>query len=299
VVVDGLNEVSVETREKIRDFLEESPKAHILLATQPMRWKRPPKARLLRMLKLTDDRILEFLKSRYASFDPRPSMTQQIYSSTCKAYLDDVLGDAQPEEDRSAARLVLSNPMDLTTAAQMLASGAKPTLSNLQEQQFGQMRLAYEDAYRGREFPLKQLCESIYERRLRDELALDSGQFYEAIKVMTEKKMVLEQNDKDDSGKETHKWFFRHDKIRDYFMMKAVLNEPKERLMKHSDDPRFRGVYLMLASQLPVVQAGKLKDFLVRQAAETKDHNLSDLVVQIYETRKPAPAAEDVLELDF
>ena len=49
IVIDGLNEVTVETREKILRFLDEFPKAHVLLATQPLLWKRPPKARVLRL----------------------------------------------------------------------------------------------------------------------------------------------------------------------------------------------------------------------------------------------------------
>ena len=44
---------------------------------------------------------------------------------------------------------------------------------------------------------------------------------------------------------------------------------------------RFRGVYLMLASQLPPEQAKELRDTLVDRAAETKDHILSDSVVEI------------------
>jgi hypothetical protein len=287
VVIDGLNEVSVETREKIRNFLDAFPKAHVLLATQPMNWKRPPRARLLRLLELSDDRILRFLLSRYASFDPRPSMSEEVYEATCKAYLGEIFSDRQTLADRSAARRVLSNPMDLTTAAQILATGAKPTLTNLQDQQFEEVRRAYENAYPGREFPLKQFCESVYERRLCDELALDSGQFREAINAMAEIKMVFHENDKDDSNKEIRRWLFRHDKIRDYFLMKAVLNQSDERIWRHIDDLRFRGVYLMLAYELPVHRAVELQDILMDRAAETKDHTLLELFVQILKPRKP------------
>jgi hypothetical protein len=73
IVIDGLNEVTVETREKLRRFLDEYPKAHVLLATQPIQWKRPPKARLFQLLKLSDDRIQRFLESRFKTFPaPRP-----------------------------------------------------------------------------------------------------------------------------------------------------------------------------------------------------------------------------------
>jgi len=135
--------------------------------------------------------------------------------------LEDVLDQAHSEEDRSGARLVLSNPMDLTTAAQILVSDVRPTLKNLQEQQFRRMSREFRDAHPGQEFPLKQFSESVYERLLRDEVALDSGQFFEAIQAMATHKMVLGQYDTDADGKPTRKWVFRHDKIRDYFLMQA------------------------------------------------------------------------------
>jgi hypothetical protein len=46
----------------------------------------------------------------------------------------------------------------------------------------------------------------------------------------------------------------------------------------------------MLASQLPFEQARDLKDALVDRAAVTKDHHLSDAVVELLRTRKPAAA---------
>jgi hypothetical protein len=72
-------------------------------------------------------------------------------------------------------------------------------------------------------------------------------------------------------------------------LIQAFLADEDNRIPKHIDDPRFRGVYLMLASQLPLEQARILKDSLVDRAAETKDHHLSDGVVQILKTRKNQP----------
>ena len=290
VVIDGLNEVTVETREKIRRFVDEFPKAHVLLATQPLQWKRPPDARVLRLQKLSDDRILRFLESRYSSLRASKRMAEEDYKAQCKAYVEDVLGPGHSEEEQSAARLVLSNPMDLTTAAQILVSGTRPTLGNLQEQQFKEMESEFKDTHPGQEFPLNQLSESIYERRLKDELALDSAQFFEAIQSMVASKLALEQNDKDATGKGTKKWVVRHDKIRDFFLIKAFEGKEDIRIPEHIDDSRFRGVYLMLASNLPFDQAKALKDALVDRAAETKDHYLSDAVVQILRVRNKLPA---------
>jgi hypothetical protein len=207
--------------------------------------------------------------------------------SECATYLEEVLSDSNSQEDRAAARLVLSNAMDLTTAAQILANCERPSLTNLQEQQFERMQRKFKDTRPGREFPLKQLSESVYQRRICDELTLDSEQFFEPIQAMVTQKMVLEQHDIDAAGKLTRKWVFRHDKIRDYFLMKAVDAQHEERIPKHVDDPRFRGVYLMLASQWPVNQAKELRELLVVRASETKDHYLSDAVVQVLRNRKP------------
>jgi len=146
----------------------------------------------------------------------------------------------------------------------------------------------FRDTHAGQDFPLAQFSESVYARLLEDDPALDSEVFFEEIQVMVEHKMVLGRHDIDADGKPTQKWVFRHDRIRDYFLMQAFYAKQDERILKHIDDARFRGVYLMLASQLPIPQAAELKDALVDRAAETKDHTLSDAVVEVLKTRKAA-----------
>ena len=289
IIIDGLNEVSVETREKIRRFLDDFPKANVLLATQPILWRLPPKAKVFRILPLTDDRIQTFLESRYRTF-LAPAMSETDYCLKCRDYLSNVLGPNQSEEDRIAARMVLSNPMDLNTAAQILSTGETPTLKNLQKQEFAAVDHDFRDTHPGQPFPLRQFSESIYERLLRDEVTLDSTLFFEPIQALLAHKMVLTQNDVDAEGKPVRKWVFRHDKIRDFFLVQAFESVQDERILKHMDDPRFRGVYLMLASQLPLAQASELRDALVDHAAETKDHHLSDAVVELLKNRRTATA---------
>ena len=59
-------------------------------------------------------------------------------------------------------------------------------------------------------------------------------------------------------------------------------------------DPRFRGVYFLMAMQLPLEAAAALRDLLVEHAAETSDHSVSDRFVQLLASRRslsrPAPA---------
>ena len=109
---------------------------------------------------------------------------------------------------------------------------------------------------------------------------------------MVTSKLALEQNDKDATGKGTKKWVVRHDKIRDFFLIQAFEAKADVRIPEHIDDSRFRGVYLMLASNLPFDQAKALKDALVDRAAETKDHYLSDAVVSILKVRNKVPEVE-------
>lgn len=286
VIVDGLNEVTVETREKIRRFVDDFPKAHVLLATQPMLWKRPPKARILRLLKLDDARILSFLTSRYPTVAGPGALSETDYGKKCRDYIEDVLGPSQSEEDRIGSRLVLSNPMDLGAAAGILVVAERPTLRNLQEQQFQRVNREFRDLHPGQTFPLVSFSESVYQKLHLNDVTLDANQFFEAIQVLLKHRMALVQHDRDSSGKETEKWIFRHDKIRDYFLVIAFNAQPDQRLRQHIDDPRFRGVYLMLSAQLRLDQAKQLRDALVDRAAETKDHYLSDAVVEILKTRK-------------
>lgn len=218
-------------------------------------------------------------------------MNESDYCRKCRDYLSNVLGPNQSEEDRIAARMVLSNPMDLNTAALILITGETPTLKNLQKQEFAAVDHDFRDTHPGQQFPLRQFSESIYERLLQDEIALDSSQFFEPIQALVAHKMVLTQNDVDAEGKPVKKWVFRHDKIRDFFLVQAFESVQDERILKHMDDARFRGVYLMLASQLPLTQASELRDALVDHAAETKDHHLSDAVVEVLKNRRTATSA--------
>jgi hypothetical protein len=101
----------------------------------------------------------------------------------------------------------------------------------------------------------------VFEARLRDDVGLPASEFVALVKEMVAHKMALARFDVDADKKPITKWVFRHDKVRDYFLMQAFPAK-KERIPKHVDDPRFRGVYLMLASLLPLEQATELRETL-------------------------------------
>ncbi len=56
-------------------------------------------------------------------------------------------------------------------------------------------------------------------------------------------------------------------------------------LEQHINDPRFRGVYLLLATLLPYNEALLLREKLLQNAAETKDHVVSDQFIQRLNSR--------------
>lgn len=50
-------------------------------------------------------------------------------------------------------------------------------------------------------------------------------------------------------------------------------------------DPRFRSVYFLLATLLPLDEAKAIREKLIQYAADTKDYTVSDTFVQLLRTR--------------
>jgi hypothetical protein len=59
----------------------------------------------------------------------------------------------------------------------------------------------------------------------------------------------------------------------------------EQRLVDHMSDPRFRGVYFLLATLLHLDKAKALREELIQYAANTKDHTVSDTFVQLLRSR--------------
>jgi hypothetical protein len=101
-------------------------------------------------------------------------------------------------------------------------------------------------------------------------------------------KMVVSRQWQDNNGEAKKEWFFRHDKIMEFFLVQNFLGSSDEidtRLKDHMGDPRFRGVYFLLGLLLPVDAAKELRERLIQYAADTKDHTVSDTFVQLLRTR--------------
>ena len=312
--IDGLNEVTADTRAKITQFVESYFKGNIIMTTQPLEWLPPSTAKIYQLQPLRSDQIQDFLLSRGAivapSSDNKKSSTSERshtqsppflgdlggenlntdkYTHACCTYLDEVLNNQQPPEELAAIQRTLSNPMDLTVVAQMIALGKQPNLLRLQEQQYNLMAAEYQQQW-SQDFPLKKFSEAVYQLRLNDEKALPADEFYQELVSMEDEKykMVVSRQWKDAKGEAQHEWYFRHDKIMEFFIVQTFLGDSttaQNRLLDHMGDPRFRGVYFLLATLLPLNDAKDLRERLIQYAADTKDHTVSDTFVQLLRTR--------------
>ncbi|BDI19451.1 hypothetical protein ANSO36C_52530 [Nostoc cf. commune SO-36] len=287
ICIDGLNEVSADTRAKIVEFTENYFKGDIILATQPMEWTPPSTAKRYVMQPLGRSHIQAFLLSRKPLIPDYAPVREEVYEQSCSRYLEQVLNDRQALEELEANQRILSNPMDLTVIAAMLAAGKQPDLFRLQEQQYTVMTEEYQEKHLRQEFPLDSFSEAVYQMRLKDETQLPEEQFLEELLGMERHKMVVSRQSKDSEGKPAKEWHFRHDKIAEFFILQTFLEHP-ERQEQHLGDPRFRGVYFMLANFLKFEDAIALREMLIQYAADTKDHTVSDMFVQLVRSRKAA-----------
>jgi HEAT repeat protein len=285
ICIDGLNEVSADTRAKIVEFTENYFKGDIILATQPMEWTPPATAKRLVMQPLARTHIQSFLLSRQSLIPDYSTVRGSAYEQACTEYLAQVLNEQQDAAELEATQRILSNPMDLTVVAAMITATKQPDLFRLQEQQYTVMTEEYQDKHLGQEFPLETFSEAVYQMRLKDEVALPEAEFLEELLGMERHKMVVSRHSKDGEGKPAKEWYFRHDKIAEFFILQTFLEHP-EWQEQHLGDPRFRGVYFMLANFLKLEDAISLREMLIQYAADTKDHTVSDTFVQLLRSRK-------------
>lgn len=150
------------------------------------------------------------------------------------------------------------------------------------------MAADYQRLYPTREFPLEKFSEAVYQMRLNDESAIPADTWLDELQCMERYKMVYSRQLTDAQGNLKKKWYFRHDKIQEFFIVQTFLGNDGDREKKLQDyisDPRFRGVYFLLATMMPLDAAKKLRETLIQYAADTKDHTVSDTFVQLLRSR--------------
>ncbi len=289
ICIDGLNEVTADTRAKIVHFVECYFRGNIIMTTQPLEWIPPSTAKIYTLQPLERDQIQQFIVSRQPRLPKNARIQGADYEKACTSYLTDALNPQQPPEELDAAQRTLSNPMDLSLVALMLSQGKTPDLFRLQEQLYNEMAAEFLTEWKY-EFPLKKFSEAVYQMRLNDDKALPAEQFYQELQSLEDEKykMIVSRQWKDEKGEAKKEWYFRHDKIMDFFLVQNFVGKSAEtegRLIDHMGDPRFRGVYFLLATLLPLDDAKQLREKLIQYAADTKDHTVSDTFVQLLRTR--------------
>jgi hypothetical protein len=259
VIIDGLSEVGPDIRHAILSFMHRAGGAAIAIGTQPMQLPWPKNVRRLEIQPFTLEQSLGFLSH------------QGVPEQTARLFLNGLTDPGQDRFDREANELILGNPFDLTVISEMLLDGEQPDVQHLQAQQYRRMA----DLFRvrqGRDFPLRSFSERVYDDVVHDRYSLDAVTYSHELEVMAEMKMVLRRQ----SGSGAVEFVFRHDRVRDYFLVEAIRRE--NRIHQHFSDPRFRSSYLSLAMLLPTSDAIALREGLSDYAAETGDHLLADEV---------------------
>jgi hypothetical protein len=88
-------------------------------------------------------------------------------------------------------------------------------------------------------------------------------------------------------GVEQVGWVFRHDRIHDFFVAHALMGRA-DRQRAFLSDPRLHGAYLMLAMLDSIAAARRLERILIDYAAASRDHALSDDLVNLHNARDPS-----------
>jgi hypothetical protein len=227
----------------------------------------------------------------------------QIFRERVEAFIREMDTTLPADVEEQVAReRALSNPMDLTTIALILAQSGTPDLLNLQQTAYLQAAAQYKIDNQGAEFPLTRFSEHVYEQRCkavgkeRELIVLREPSFVAECDALSDQRLVLKtmEANPDAEGKEIPVWRFRHDKVLDFFLYVALTNpKTKERVQEHIADTRFRGVYLLLALRAPLDLAKEIRDRLADHAVESRDHLLSDEFWGIVRQRlEAAPATE-------
>jgi hypothetical protein len=288
VYIDGINEVGPDTRVSIGNFIRHFPKCTCFITTQPIAWDMPANAAIIHLLPLARKFIAAFLHSRFKMFPWQEPVSEEAYKQMCDHYLDKNIGDEVSNEQRVRNQKILSNPHDLTIVGQLIlhATGKSLDLYNLQQEYYDQMTAKYQNIHPHKEgFPLAGFSEKIYALRLRDESRIPYSAYHDEIDCMQKFRMVICRV-LEGGAKE---WFFRHDKIKDFFILQTFL-KTEDRQEKYIPDSRFRGVYFMLATSLPLEDAQKLERKIINYAVDNNDYSLCNEFIKLLRDRTDAEA---------
>jgi hypothetical protein len=244
------------------------------------------------MQPLQIDQIEAYLISREPFLPQTAPVRGAAYQQACRQFLTESLGASAQQSiaEQEKAQIVLSNPLELSLAALILASGKPLDLWNLREQQYKYVAEDYRETWH-KEFPLRSFADAVYQLWLNEKTrrSLPAADFPNEVKCLADEKfrMAVSRQWQDKDG-DHEEWSFRHDKIAEYFIAQTFRGSSQEaqaRIAKHLGDSSFSGVYLLLATLLPPNAAYQLREDLIQYAARTGDHTVSDTYVQLVPVR--------------
>ena len=312
VIIDGLNEVGAETRERIAAFAREMSKSDIFIGTQPIDWKLDS-AKIVALKPLDRATSERFLLSRPVASDPKQVRHGEAFEEAAGKFLRRALDRPRSPEDQRAAREMLSNPFDLAFAADLLARGATPSPGQADRRGVPASRRRISRRARPA-LPAVALRQTRSRDRLEDRNWLKEDEFATETKYLLAWKLLVPRSAREFQGGkpvETQRLLFRHDRVWDFFLAAAFDDDPDlvGAARGRSALPR-RAVANPRRVGLPK-KAKELADVLAVIGAETGDHTTSDEYLLRLKPRLPpreakspetpeadaAPAAADDLEL--
>ena len=295
VLIDGLNEASPDARTRITQFVEEYFKGDFILTTQPISWEPPATARVCVLQPLLPAQIEPFLLKQWESVQDRATLTREQYEQAVVQYVQGTARDSQGSGAVKDTRLVaLSNPMDASLAAELLARGETPDTFRLVEQRYRAMAEEFRQQ-EGRDFRLQPFSERVYAWRKSGKPDLHTEGFEPEVAALVKDRLMLERQElisKEKGEAEINRWFFRHDKIMEFFLLPAFMGAGSARRQEHDGDEQFWGVYELLAARLPDEEEEALHQFLVERAADTNRNDLLNRYTLARRLRAPAHPAE-------
>ena len=104
ICIDGLNEVTADTRAKISQFAESYFRGNMIMTTQPLEWIPPSTAKKYELQPLQREQIQQFLIYRQLRLPQDATLKHTEYEQACDRYITEVFNEQQSPEDLAAAR---------------------------------------------------------------------------------------------------------------------------------------------------------------------------------------------------
>ena len=200
VIVDGLNEVAADTREKVGAFARDMSKGDVIVATQPIEWRPPPNSRTVELLPLDRSEATAFIESRPVGADPNQPCHGPAYTAAVQKFVSRALDEAPSELERETAELMLSNPFDLAFAAELLARGRMPSPTALMDEAFRLADERYREIAKA-PFPLEAFGRHAVKMRLEDRNWLNPDEFTAEASCLLEQRLLVSRAMKGAQGR--------------------------------------------------------------------------------------------------